>query len=168
MEKWGWVIFPICHLWLSSCGENKILLLVALCFWGTPSVALPLKVEKYCWRSSLCLAYMNFVSLFHFSCNSWNVRRQMVSLKVTYEQYNLKILKIDHCANNYLFIFCKGFISVLFVIIYFSSSDHSDQQNAKLLGHQILFDFVLNIVHDEFKYLGMTFLYKRIGLNTCY
>ena len=24
VEKWGWVIFPIRHSWLSSCGKNKI------------------------------------------------------------------------------------------------------------------------------------------------
>ena len=56
--------------------------------YGTPFMAFPLKMEKYYWHSSLCLAYMNFVCLFHFSWNSWHLRRPMVSLKVM--QYNLK------------------------------------------------------------------------------
>ena len=58
------------------------------------------------WFSGLCLAYMTFVGLFHFSCNPWNLRRLLVCLKVISEQYNLKnchqtkILKIDHCDNG--------------------------------------------------------------------
>ena len=63
---------------------------------------------RYCWLSGLCLAFMTFVGLFHFSCNPWHLRRLLVCLKVISEQYNLKnchqtkILKIDHCgfANN--------------------------------------------------------------------
>ena len=65
VEKWGWVIFPIRHSWLSSCGKNKISplaasLLMGKFFFTTPAkpfmtqgensfstfVASPLKVEK--------------------------------------------------------------------------------------------------------------------------
>ena len=58
---------------------------------------------RYSWLSGLCLAFMTFVGLFHFSCNPWHLRRLLVCLKVISEQYNLKnchqtkILKIDHC-----------------------------------------------------------------------
>ena len=77
-------------------------------------------------------------------------------------------MSTDQNSDNYLFLFYKGFISVLFVIIHLYSSDHFEQQNAKLSGHQVFLDFFLNIVHDEFKYLDNSFLFKRIGLNTCY
>ena len=61
---------------------------------------------RYSWLSGLCLAFMTFVGLFHFSCNPWHLRRLLVCLKVISEQYNLKnchqtkILKIDHCGFN--------------------------------------------------------------------
>ena len=60
---------------------------------------------RHCWLSGLCLAFMTYVSLFHFSCNPWHLRRLLVCLKVISEQYNLKnchqtkILKIDHCIK---------------------------------------------------------------------
>ena len=59
---------------------------------------------RYYWLSGLCLAFMTFVGLFHFSCNPWHLRRLLVCLKVKSKQHNLrnchqtKILKIDHCV----------------------------------------------------------------------
>ena len=95
------ISFPVCNL-VFLATRAAFLTISALklknkekCELVTPNSPINLKKWfRYCWLSGLCLAFMTFVGLFHFSFNPWYPRRPVVCFKVKYGQYNLKTLTI--------------------------------------------------------------------------